>query len=76
MGSFDKGFLFTDIALEENFEICTNGLFKESETVDGLSKSELKELFLLLLKTEILFLMKHFINKLVVWPWVVLHVLR
>ena len=44
MGSLDVDSLFTNIALEETIEICTNKLFKESETVEGLSKTEFKEL--------------------------------
>ena len=40
----DVDSLFTNIALEETIEICTNKLFKESETVEGLSKTEFKEL--------------------------------
>ena len=35
MGSLDVGSLFTNIALEKLVEICTNWLFKESETVEG-----------------------------------------
>ena len=45
MGSFDVDSIFTKILLEETIEICTNELFKESETVKGLSTSEFKELF-------------------------------
>ena len=44
MGSLDVDSLFTNIPLEETIEICTNELFKESEAVEGLSKTELKEL--------------------------------
>ena len=44
MGSLDVDSLFTNIALEETIGMCTNELFKESETVEGLSKSEFKEL--------------------------------
>ena len=40
----DEDSLFINISLEETIEICTNELFKESETVEGLSKSEFKEL--------------------------------
>ena len=42
MGSFDVESLFTNIPLEETIEICTNESLKESETVEGLSKSEFK----------------------------------
>ena len=34
MGSLDVDSLFTNIRLEETIEICSNELFKESETVD------------------------------------------
>ena len=44
MGSLDVDSLFTNIALEETIGMCTNELFKESEIVKGLSKSEFKEL--------------------------------
>ena len=44
MGSLDVDSLFTNIPLEETIEICTNEPFKESETVEGLSKTEFKEL--------------------------------
>ena len=41
---------FTNIPLEETIEICTIELCKESETVEGLSKTEFKELFSLATK--------------------------
>ena len=50
MGSFDVVSLFTNIPLEETIEICTNKLFKESETVEGLSKTEFKQLLSLATK--------------------------
>ena len=36
--------------MEETIEICTNKLFKDFETVEGLSKSEFKELLFLATK--------------------------
>ena len=36
MGSLDVDSLFTNILLENTIETCTNELFKESETVEGL----------------------------------------
>ena len=42
MGSLDVDSLFTNISLKETIEICTYKLFKEAETVGGLSKSEFK----------------------------------
>ena len=50
MGSLDVDSLFTNIPLEETIEICTNGLFKESETVEGSRKTEFKELLSLATK--------------------------
>ena len=44
MGSLDVDSLFTNIPLEETIEICTDELFKESESVAGLSKIKFKEL--------------------------------
>ena len=44
MDSLNVDFLFINILLEETNEICTNEIFKESETLEGLSKSEFKEL--------------------------------
>ena len=41
-GSLDVDSLFTNTPLEETIGICTNILFKESETVEDLSKSEFK----------------------------------
>ena len=46
----DVDSLFTNIPLEETIENCTNELFKESETVEGLSKTEFKELLSLATK--------------------------
>ena len=50
MGSLDVDSLFANITLEETIEICTNELFKESETVEGLSKTEFKEFLFLATK--------------------------
>ena len=50
MGTLDVDSLFTNIPLEETIEISTNELFKESETVEGLSKTEFKELLSLATK--------------------------
>ena len=70
IGSLDVDSLFTNIPLEETIEICTNELFKECETIEGLSKLTFKSFCLWLLRTHILFLMGHFIYKLMVWLWV------
>ena len=50
MGSVDVDSLFTNITLDETNEICTNKLFKESQTVEDLRKSEFKELLSLATK--------------------------
>ena len=50
IGGLDVDSLFTNIPLEETIEIYTNELFKESETVEGLSKTEFKELLSLATK--------------------------
>ena len=39
MGSLDVASLFTNIPLQETIEICTNELFKEAGTVEGLCKT-------------------------------------
>ena len=48
--SLDVDSLFTNIRLEETIEICSNEPFKESETIEGLSKTEHKELLSLATK--------------------------
>ena len=50
IGSLDVDSLFTQIPLEETIEICTNELCQESETIDGLSKTEFKEILSLATK--------------------------
>ena len=50
MGCLDVDSLFTNIPLEETIEVCTNERCKESETVDGLSKTGFKELLSLATK--------------------------
>ena len=64
--SLDIDSLFTDIRLEKIIEICTNELFKESETVERLLNLSLRSFYLWLLKICALFLMEYFINKLMV----------
>lgn len=43
MGSLGMDFLFTKLPLEEAIEIYANELYKQSDTVDGLSESEFRE---------------------------------
>ena len=46
----DVDFLFTNIPLKETIEIYTNELLNESETLEGLNKTEFKELLSLATK--------------------------
>ena len=50
MGTLDIDSLFTNIPLEETIEICANNLFKNSDIVHGLEKSEFKDLLSLATK--------------------------
>ena len=50
MGSLDQDFPFTNMALEETIEIGTNEFFKVSETIEGIGKSEFKDLLSLATK--------------------------
>ena len=76
MGSLDVDSLFTNIPLEETIEICTNELFKETETAEGLNKLSLNNFCLWLLRIHILFLMGHSINKSMVRLWVLPYALH
>ena len=44
MGSFDVDSLFTNIPLEETINICTNLLYNDEDVIEGISKSEFKNL--------------------------------
>ena len=44
IGSLDLDFLFTNIPFEETTDICANTHFRNTETAEGLSKIEFKEL--------------------------------
>ena len=61
MGSLDIDSLFTNIPLEETIYICTNILFENMEKVEGLSKTEFKEL--LSLATRVLIIVSNNISK-------------
>ena len=50
MGSLDVYSLFTNIPLDETIAICINQLFENTDTVEGFTKSELKQLFYLATK--------------------------
>ena len=47
MASLDVDSLFTNIPLEETINICVNGLFNNTDTVEGLSRRDFKELLTL-----------------------------
>ena len=44
MGSLDVDFLFTNILLEETINICTNLLYNNEDVIEGINKSEFKNL--------------------------------
>ena len=50
MGSLDVDSLFTNITLDETIDICANQLFENTDTVEGFTKSELKQLLCLATK--------------------------
>ena len=49
-GSLDVDSLFTNIPLDETIDICINQLFENTDTVEGFTKSELKQLLCLATK--------------------------
>ena len=50
MASLVVDSLFTNIPLDETINICTESIFNECDTVEGLNKSEFKELLSLATK--------------------------
>ena len=71
MGSLDVESLFTNIPLEEIIDICANTLFQNTERVEGLSKTEFKELLSIATKESyILFLMESSKSKSIQSLWV------
>ena len=44
--------LFTNIPLDENIDICVDQLFGNNDTVEGFTKSELRQLLRLATKRE------------------------
>ena len=46
MDSLDVNSLFTNIPLNETIDICINQLFENTDTVEGFTKSELRQLCL------------------------------
>ena len=64
----DVDSLFTNISLEETIEICITEPFKESETVEGLSKTEFKRILSLATKDSH-FIFDGTLYKSMVWLW-------
>ena len=62
MGSVDVDLLFTNIPLDETIDICVNQFFKNTDTVEGFTKSELKQLLCLATK-ESYFIFKGLLYK-------------
>ena len=50
MGSLDVDSLFTNIPVHETIDICINQLFQNTDTVEGFTKLELKQLVCLAAK--------------------------
>ena len=50
MGSLDVDSLFTNITLDETIDIWVNQLFENTDTVEGFTKIELKQLIYLATK--------------------------
>ena len=44
IGSLDVDSLFTNIPLEETINICTNLLYNNEDVIEGINKSEFKNL--------------------------------
>ena len=50
MASLDVDSLFSNISLDKTIDICINQLFENTDTVEGFTKSELKQLLCLATK--------------------------
>ena len=50
MGSLDVDSLFTNIPLKETINICTELIYDQNDSTEGLNKSEFKELLFLATK--------------------------
>ena len=60
MGSLDVDSLFTNIPLDETIDICINQLFENTDTVEGIANSELKQMICLATACVILYLTVYF----------------
>ena len=67
MGSLDVDSFFTNIPLDETIDICINQLFENTDTVEGITNSELKQIICLATTCVILYLTVYFTNKLQQW---------
>ena len=67
MDSSDVYSLFTSIPLDETIDICINQLFENTDTVEGITNSELKQIICLATTCVILYLTVYFTNKLQQW---------
>ena len=61
--------LCTNIPLEETINICTNLLHNNEYVIEGIKKTEFKNLVLLAAKQSYSFLKMFFINKRMAWTW-------
>ena len=68
IGSLDVDSLFTNIPLEETINICTNLLYNNEDVIEGINKSEFKNL-LSLCTQESHFIFIENINKRMARPW-------
>lgn len=64
MGSLDVDAFFTSIPLDETIGICINGLYENCETVENLTKNEMKDLLDLALKNTLFVFDNNYYNKL------------
>ena len=62
IGSLDVDSLFTNIPLEETINICTNLLYNNEDVIEGINKSEFKNL-LSLATQESYFIFNHVLYK-------------
>ena len=62
MGSLDVDSPFTNISLEETINICTESIYNQNDSVEGLNKSEFKELLSLATKVSY-FIFNEFLYK-------------
>ena len=57
MGNFNIDSLFSNIPLKETINICTNLLYNNEDVIEGINKSDFKNL--LSLATQVSYLMFH-----------------